>query len=258
MTATVLAVLVILGILFLPANWFAWITAAIVLFAGWEWTNIVQLPHSGFKYLYVLVLAGVLYVCQTIPATFILGISLVWWVYAFLLVLSFQFGKQFIKCVWFNAILGWLILGPFWVSLNILRDRPNGSSYLLYVLVLIWLVDIAAYFIGKRWGKRKLIANVSPNKTWLGFVGSVLCGMIFAGIFAFIIPVKWWYVFFIISIIAIFASILGDLTESMFKRQGNVKDSGYILPGHGGILDRIDSLTAAIPLFTLGILWFGK
>lgn len=129
-------------------------------------------------------------------------------------------------------------------------DHYSGALWLLYVMILVWGADSGAYMFGKMFGKHKLAPKVSPGKTWQGFFGGLLTAAVISWAYG------WWahldvtpMVLLVCSIVAALASVLGDLTESMFKREAGIKDSGNLIPGHGGILDRIDSLTAAVPVF---------
>jgi phosphatidate cytidylyltransferase len=136
---------------------------------------------------------------------------------------------------------------------NYAFDEFQGAQLLMYLFMLVWSADVGAYFVGKLTGKHKLMPNVSPGKTIEGFLGGVVCAALLTIIVG--ISLDWSSEDFITALLvtALITSIsvLGDLTESMFKRQAGVKDSGTILPGHGGILDRIDSLTATAPVFAL-------
>jgi phosphatidate cytidylyltransferase len=124
------------------------------------------------------------------------------------------------------------------------------------VMVLVWGADIGAYFSGRAFGKRKLAPQVSPGKSWEGVYGGLLLSLVITAIVGFVRD--WSFVQMLIGLIGaaviVFISVVGDLTESMFKRQAGIKDSSNLLPGHGGVLDRIDSLTAAIPIFAV-LLW---
>jgi phosphatidate cytidylyltransferase len=136
-------------------------------------------------------------------------------------------------------------------AINYMSNSYTGAVCLLYVFVLVWATDTGAYFAGRAFGKRKLAAKVSPGKTIEGFIGGISVAIIIS-IIAYMLNLfdMTFSTFFISSLSAIFVSVLGDLTESMFKREAGIKDSGHLIPGHGGILDRIDSLTAAVPVFT--------
>ncbi len=144
------------------------------------------------------------------------------------------------------------ILGVFYVGIGFsyfIETRIVGIEYVIFALVIVWTTDSGAYFIGKKFGKRKLWPDISPNKTIEGFLGGVAVAIIFASVFHWISPLN--SSFMIVIVVAILASIfgqVGDLVESALKRYYNVKDSGNILPGHGGVLDRFDSLLFVLPL----------
>jgi phosphatidate cytidylyltransferase len=137
------------------------------------------------------------------------------------------------------------------VGFNVLRD--SGAVWLLFVLLLVWTADIGAYFAGRRWGKRKLAPRVSPGKSWEGVYGGLAATTLLAMLFALWQPLgpMGGVALVVITAVVTLTSVLGDLFESMLKRYRNIKDSSQLLPGHGGVLDRIDSLTAAIPIFAL-------
>jgi phosphatidate cytidylyltransferase len=146
-----------------------------------------------------------------------------------------------------------VILVALWVALMGLRG-DFGPGYVLFLLLLIWVADIGAYFAGRHWGQRKLAPVISPGKTWEGVWGATAAALAFALLGAAVLGIgtRWpWFV--AICMVTVGFSIIGDLFESMIKRQRGVKDSGSLLPGHGGVLDRIDSLTAAAPVFLLGL-----
>ena len=133
-----------------------------------------------------------------------------------------------------------------------------SSVNVLFILCLVWAADTGAYFSGTLWGKHKLAPKISPGKTIEGLCGGIMSALIVAAIFAVFAKIEFskllpWT--FLVILVVLF-SVLGDLFESIMKRQAGVKDSGQWIPGHGGILDRIDSLTAAVPVFTLGLLLF--
>jgi phosphatidate cytidylyltransferase len=135
-------------------------------------------------------------------------------------------------------------------------NSGNGEQLFLFLLVLVWAADIGAFFAGRRFGRVKLAPRVSPNKTWEGVLGGVVAGLIAA------VAGSVWFgfakgPFIALCVAVVLASIVGDLTESMFKRFAGLKDSGKVLPGHGGVLDRIDSVTAAVPFYVLGLGWLG-
>jgi phosphatidate cytidylyltransferase len=156
------------------------------------------------------------------------------------------------------GIAGFYVLVPAWLSLvSILQIPGQGPGLLLLGLAMIWSADIGAYFAGHRWGRLKLAPQVSPGKTLEGVVGGLLGTVLTAGVggsllglpLAAMLPLG-------LCVAAI--SVVGDLTESMFKRSVGIKDSGTLFPGHGGVLDRIDSIAAAMPLFALALQWMGR
>lgn len=163
-----------------------------------------------------------------------------------------------------EGVVPWLlasavpVLFGSWLAVVHLHGYPQlGPKLVLFLLVLIWTADIAAYFTGRRWGKTKLAPALSPGKTRAGVYGA-LAGAVLAAL-----SLAWWLgmspslagLAVILCVVTAFVSVVGDLYESLVKRRRGVKDSGRLLPGHGGILDRIDSLMAAAPVFALGMLW---
>lgn len=284
-TALILLPLAIFAIFSLRLESFSLVVALIMLVGSWEWTGFIRNVHFGLRLAYVVVTAGImLYVVNhALPMAFWHGwifpehisewfklrdaafISLLlgalWWLFAFVLVLVFprisqSFSDKFIVM----AIVGWLILIPTWVALTGLRsigiglDFYRGSSLLLFALCLVWAADTGAFFSGKLLGKHKLAAHVSPKKTWEGVIGGAVLASVVAylGVIYLSIPETQYLGLALVTLVVVAFSVVGDLTESIFKRLANVKDSGQILPGHGGILDRIDALTSAMPLCLLG------
>jgi phosphatidate cytidylyltransferase len=154
-------------------------------------------------------------------------------------------------------VVGFLVLVPAGLGLvHLVRLLPDGRLLLLYLLVLIAAADVGAYFGGRAFGRRKLAPHVSPGKTWEGFAAGMLASIIIAALGAALFDQPFWPWLALCLLVAV-VSVIGDLTESMFKRHVGLKDSGTLLPGHGGVLDRIDSLTAAAPTFLLGLLTLG-
>ena len=276
-TALVLAPLAIAGIFLLPLKFFMLFSAAIFLLASKEWGAFVN-PNSDthpILYVFGFVLAITLLLLPVEQLWRITGIhpwieaglfvAAIWWFISLIMVTTYP--KK--ATLWstskiVKALFGLLTLVPFFWSMVVLRsvnihhDFYFGGALLLFVFLLVWAADSGAYFCGKRFGKSKLAPNVSPGKTIEGFVGGAVCSMLvaFVGSVAFAIPAEKMLLFFVAALITTLVSALGDLSESIFKREAGLKDSGNLLPGHGGILDRIDSLTAAVPVFTLTyLLW---
>ena len=270
-TALVLAPVSIAAIFFLPLKFFMLFAAGIYLLASREWGGFVSnKPSTAILYIFGLILGITL---MLMPINNIwdatgahlyisagLSVAALWWCLALLLVVKYPASANLWRASKIiKGLFGLLTLVPFfWAlvvlrSVNIYHDFYFGGELVLYVFLLVWAADTGAYFAGKRFGKRKLAPRVSPGKTVEGFIGGALCSLVvvsFASVY-FAISSDKLVLFFVASIITTFVSALGDLTESIFKREANLKDSGNLLPGHGGVLDRIDSLTAALPVFAL-------
>lgn len=276
-TALILAPIAIAGIFLLPLKFFMLFTAAIFLLASKEWGGFVNSKSSSSLTLYIfgLVLAitlmlfpiDLLWSVEGINPIIEYGliVGAVWWFVSLILVATYPKTNRFwagSKAV--KTLFGLLTLIPFfWAmivlrSVNIHHDLYYGAELLMFVMLLVWAADTGAYFCGKSFGKHKLAPKVSPGKTIEGFIGGVVSAMLVAFVASILldIPSDKMVLFFVASLITTLASALGDLSESIFKREAKLKDSGNLLPGHGGILDRIDSLTAAVPIFTLTyLLW---
>ena len=192
----------------------------------------------------------------------ILIIAMAWWLWAIYLVIVFPGAGWFHKNLIYKGAAGILVLVPTWVGLVSLRnDHVGGTELLLYLLILIASADTGAYFGGRRWGKNKLAPRVSPGKSWEGVGSGLFCVAVIAFVYSYSVglhKLEWMNALLFISIGVLTAmfSIVGDLTESLFKRDAGLKDSGTILPGHGGVLDRMDSITAAAPIFLAMLGWF--
>lgn len=270
LTAAVLAPLTIAAIFFLPLKLFALFAAAVFLLAAREWGGFVNKScQSWFIYPLGFILAATLVVIP-IDAVWVpelhSGIEYLliagggWWLLSIVLVLSYPNSTALWKNnPWLKALFGIVTLVPFFWSLVTLRgadamhDPLHGAWLVLFVMLLVWGADTGAYFSGKALGKHKLAPKVSPGKTIEGFVGGLITTLVVAVIamVLFEIPSERQAYFIFASVLTSLASTLGDLNESMFKREAGLKDSGNLLPGHGGVMDRIDSLTAALPVFTL-------
>lgn len=159
----------------------------------------------------------------------------------------------------FRYFEGCLILLGLMFSLQLLHSQSTGSWLVVILLSLIWGADSFAYFAGRQWGNKKLLPSISPGKTWNGVVGGAIGGTLVSTVIVFLHPVLNAYVLWFVPVIVISIafSVMGDLFESLYKREVNLKDSSHLLPGHGGILDRIDSLLAAAPVFVAGLFMIG-
>jgi phosphatidate cytidylyltransferase len=259
-TAAILIPVTLLIIFFLPNLPFAILTGVLMLFGALEWTNLMGLKRASHRALYLLIAVLVSFAVLFVPVLYLLTLSFLWWLCALMLIVIYPRGsKRWGAGRFWPGVMGLLVLIPCWGSVNFIRNQFEGAYILLYVFLLIWGADSVAYFVGKKWGKTKLAPHVSPGKSLQGFMGATIFGMLFAIVSAWIcdVPVAMWPNGVCLSLLTVWFSVVGDLTESMMKRHAGVKDSGNLLPGHGGLLDRIDSLTAAGPVFALGALLIG-
>ncbi len=239
--------------------------AVMVAVAGYEWAKLIPNHTQAFSYGYALVLAVSSALLNwlmldkgttVLPIT--LGLAVATWLPCIVWVINYPNKTKH----WHNnclTVLGALLLPATALAMYFLwRISP---WWLLYVFLLVWCADSGAYFVGRKFGKRKLAPKVSPNKSVEGLLGGLLLG----GLVAFGVTLTQWQRwgagvalgFLSLSLITIVVSVFGDLFESMLKREAGVKDSGRILPGHGGVLDRIDSQLSAMPVFAFGWYWLG-
>lgn len=266
MTALIMAPIAIGGIFFLPPVGFALFTAALIALGAWEWANMSGLTTQPARVGYSAIVLLVLAAFYSITAPGVLWLALLWWLACFALVAYYPKASAHWGSVPVRAAMGLLVLVPAWVGLNYLRGgefkfalTDNNLLLILYVFVLVWVADIGAYFSGRKFGKAKLAPRVSPGKSWAGVWGGLAAVVVFSLVVSQTLGagVGESVALIMISVVTALVSVLGDLFESMLKRFRGIKDSSRLLPGHGGIMDRIDSLTAAIPIFTLLVIQFG-
>ncbi|MFC1333593.1 MAG: phosphatidate cytidylyltransferase [gamma proteobacterium symbiont of Clathrolucina costata] len=264
-TALILAPLVVAAVLLLPNHYLALIVALVVSVGGWEWarlsgieTSFLQIVYSGSL---VLCLAALYYL---LPSAWVPGVmlfSVAWWLLVVWRLTRYHADQQHSDRLLKRATEGFIVLLPAGLALvSIHRIPTTGPGLLLFVLILIWSADIGAYFAGHCWGKHKLASQVSPGKTREGVYGAMASAMLCAVFLSFWLDGSLGQSLLIVllCLITMLASVVGDLFESLIKRLQGVKDSGQLLPGHGGMLDRIDSLTAAAPVFLFGLILLGE
>lgn len=264
-TAIIIAALFLSALLFLSPHNFSLMTAVVVTYAAWEWANLASISNKAVGLLYALSVATLLALSGYVLGLFTPGsVSLdtskslmawlaPWWAIALLWVQGYPSSAVIWGSCWVRGVIGYLVLVPAWLALVILIHAVQGEWLIFVVVLIVALADIGAYFSGRKFGKHKLAPHVSPKKTWEGLFGGVATNILLVvvlGILLKLDPDQWLMLLGMVSI-TVLASVLGDLLESMIKRHRGIKDSGNILPGHGGVLDRIDSLTAALPVFTL-------
>ncbi|HNR22436.1 MAG TPA: phosphatidate cytidylyltransferase [Steroidobacteraceae bacterium] len=256
-TALILGALLIVVLFALPV-WAAVAVITLALLAGaWEWSALIgrsgQVGIASRLLFVVAIAAGMAALAlpepALLPESTVLAIAVLWWLAGFTWVVLAP-GKAPPPT---GAIAGVLTLVPAWYALLHLRlDFTLGAEWLLYILVLVTAADSGAYFVGRRFGRVKLAPRVSPGKTWEGVFGGLAagCAAAWAGALWFGLPAL---PFLALALAVIVFGIVGDLVESQLKRAAGVKDSGTLFPGHGGMLDRIDSLTAAAPVLLAGL-----
>ncbi|MEO5596151.1 MAG: phosphatidate cytidylyltransferase [Lysobacteraceae bacterium] len=270
-TAAVLAPFAIAALLLLPTPWLAVIATILFLMGLWEWTRLVGIEDSVPRAMYLLVNLCLIAVLAWSPRVLLQVIALIgvcWWLLALLWLARPQLGRS--DAGWARSLklaVGTLCVVPAWCGLVLLHggNKLDGilqmnwgmtldHRWALVAVAMVWVADSGAYTIGSRFGRRKLIPLVSPNKTWAGLMGGLTFGVAFV-----LLASPWLGVgmgalpqLAALALLGVLASVDGDLLESLMKRQAGVKDSGDVFPGHGGVLDRVDSLLAALPVMAIG------
>lgn len=258
LTALVLLPLMV-GMLFFAGHavW-AMFAGLIALLALWEFARMAKMQpwHNALYILVSLVLGG--YVYQS-------GLQMTLWQHALVLVFWLLLVPIWLSRKWpipthLGAwLLGWMLMLPFWLALIGLRPSQSDAGYVLAIMGLVWLADVAAYFVGRAVGKRKLAPTISPNKSWEGAIGGVVCVVIYVVVLQqnqwFAISLSLWQIV-VLAVVLTAVSVCGDLLESWFKRSAGIKDSSQLLPGHGGVFDRIDSLIAVLAVYAAWLAWF--
>ncbi len=259
-TAIILASMIISAVIFLPTTFLAVVLAVVIAIGAWEWSACAGFTATPHKVAYVSIILLCLLTCLLLlnnpGVSLIVYCGLLWWLIAAVLVINYQtHNHSNLSCRFLKAAIGVVILVPSWLSLVLIHEKTSGIALLLFLLLLIWVADIAAYFSGKKYGNKKLASNVSPGKSREGVYGALCMSTLFGAGYAVYAEMQLVYavLFIVLVVLTVCFSILGDLVESMFKRMAGVKDSSNILPGHGGVLDRIDSLTSAAPVFLAGL-----
>lgn len=271
LAALVMAPLAIAAILLLPTPWLALLAAVVFLGGLWEWLRLAEVEDTLARTV-LLVLNLVLMVAMVWASRTASGGSLVllqvaamvgvgWWLLAALWLRAYDFGSDHDSGARVAKLAaGTLAVIPAWCALVLIHAQsPNGHAWLLVALLIVWAADTGAYFAGRKFGRHKLSPRISPNKTIEGLAGGALAGVlvgVVGGVVAGTATAKLPAVA-LVALAVVLASAVGDLFESLLKRHAGVKDSGDLIPGHGGLLDRMDSVLAALPVFVLGKEWLG-
>jgi phosphatidate cytidylyltransferase len=264
-TALFLVPVVLLAIFFLPLDYFVFAIAGVTLIGFWEWTQFISLSNRIRNFIPGLIITSIAsWTLLTqrsdldVVNSVVLSIAVVWWVIAsYLAIIYPRLSNAWQDAKPLKHLFGWVTMIPFLWSMVLLRaegidDNPfHGAKLVLYVCLIVWVADSAAYFAGRQFGKHKMAPAVSPNKTIEGLLGGVIASITVGVTIGQVFDISFfpaWKLFAAI-LFTVVISVLGDLVESMFKRVSGIKDSSNILPGHGGVLDRVDSLTSAFPVF---------
>ncbi len=256
LTAIVLVVVLLGVMLGLPPVATVWLLTVLVLIGAWEWAGFIgkgsATLRAGFTAAVALCLLGSLYCYANVPGfvPVVMAVAVAWWFVAFLWLSLAPARVNPLTA----TIAGLLSLVPCWLALVYVTVSTQTTRWVLFTLALVWAADTGAFFAGRWLGRVPLAPRVSPKKTWEGVLGGVLTSGLVAWVAAPWLTVahRWPFVVTCLAIAAL--SIVGDLTESMLKRAAGLKDSGNLFPGHGGMLDRIDSVTAAAPALVFALL----
>ena len=260
-TALVLAPVAIALILFVPTAIFAGITGAVFLYAVWEWTRMLGLRDPASRAIAVavhgLAMLGLWLAHDSLWWWGVIVAGVAWWLLAALWLRNFSFAVAPTRD---NTALklaaGFLIVVPAWCGLlQVHAGADHGPWWTLFGLMLVWVADSGAYLAGSRWGRTKLAPRISPGKTWAGVYGALVASAVVGVIGAWLLGMRGVALagIFVLAMLTVLASIVGDLYESLIKRHANVKDSGDLFPGHGGMFDRLDSVFAALPVWAAGL-----
>jgi len=268
-TAIILTIVFLTALFGLSPTYFPLFIGAVVLIGAWEWANLSscgalwqRLAYVGFIGALLLAVSWAigLYSAQLelklLIIKSLLIVACAWWAVALLLVQGYPSSAILWGHPLSRLLMGVLVLVPTWLALVYVRFQPQGAWLVVMIAAIVAAADTGGYFTGRKFGKHKLAPAVSPGKTLEGFAGGLVSNLILGAVIAYLTGSNIAMLLAIIVPTSLF-SVLGDLLESMVKRHAGVKDSGVILPGHGGILDRVDSITAAAPVFALAVLASG-
>ena len=270
-TALVLAGALIATLVFAPYPAQAMLFSLVAAAGAWEWAALVGSKGVLSRVLYaaiILLLCGALWVGLSLNGADAALHARPWLAIAALLWSAMLVGLKYYSAgrgvwghAWVRALMGWLMLTATWLAVAVCLTLINGPFIVFLLILTVAAADIGAYFTGRRFGQHALAAEISPAKTWEGFWGGMLCVGLLATLIWQNLPLSQlhlgWGSLMALGLATAGASVVGDLTVSLFKREVGLKDSGSLLPGHGGLLDRLDSICGAAPVFALGLLLIG-
>jgi phosphatidate cytidylyltransferase len=258
LTAMLLLAVFVPAALWAPAWLWAILMAGVVGAAAYEWARLSHFPPLSAR-VYAALLA---FVALALPyglaadwPTFQIGLIVLAVAFWVLVVPLWLLGRWHAEPPFVRAAVGVVVLLPTWAALLYLHAR--GPGVLLGVLAVVWIADTAAYFAGRQFGRHKLAPAISPGKTWEGVAGALAALALYAGALSLLAGLPLLSLFLMVSTL-LYMSVLGDLFESWIKRVSGMKDSGHMLPGHGGVLDRIDALTSTLPIATGMLMWLER
>ncbi len=265
--AAVMAPIAILSVLYLPSHYLAALVAGVMMLGLWEWTLLAGLRDPVPRATYLVANAALMAMLVwgagsgffTLKLVSLLGV--LWWLLVLLWLLKFDFASR--DVAWARALkllAGSLCVIPAWAAISWLHaSQPRGPAWALFALMLVWAADSGAYFVGVRFGKHKMAPRISPGKSWEGFFGGLIGSLALAVAALTFLGLSWSSLPGLLALTAVtfLFSVAGDLFESLLKRHAGAKDSSHLIPGHGGVLDRVDSLLAALPVFVVGKEWLG-
>jgi len=269
--ALVLTPFAIAAILLLPTPWLMALSAVVFLVGLWEWFRLADIDDTLARSVLLVVnlalMVAIVWASRTdhgfsyVLLQIMVVAGVVWWLLAGLWLKHYGFASDHdTHARVFKLAAGTLAILPAWCAIGVIHGgQPYGHRWLFVALAIVWAADSGAYFVGRHYGRRKLSPRISPNKTVEGLVGGLACGLAVGLAFAPLagatlaqLPAV-----ALVAVVAVGFSVVGDLFESLLKRHVGAKDSGDLIPGHGGILDRIDGVVAALPVFALGKAWLG-
>ena len=257
LTAIPLAAFIFWIIFFQPASVFFYFVLFVVTISAYEWARLSGIQNIPMRCCFAILLTAGVFLFQWYADQYIIWLiylSAGWW-FLVTVFLSKAHPKQVYDELKVGRLLAAIIVLPAAAyAMHAIHAMPRGAEWLFYALSLVWVADIGAYFAGKKFGKHKLAPNISPGKTKEGLAGAVIMTTLYTLMLGqyFSLMIEQLALLTLLSIIVTFISVSGDLYFSFLKREAGLKDSGNILPGHGGILDRVDSVLAAMPVFLIG------